>query len=148
MVLYRVLKLPDKPLTHTMYAIYNYCMENNMKKITALFPVTALLFMPTTARAGAPDLTYVESIVVSLQELIVILIPLVIAIGLLFFIWGIVQFILASGNEEAKDAGKRRMVWGIITLFVIVSVWGLVGLLNQLTGIEQGMEVILPDLPF
>jgi hypothetical protein len=123
-------------------------MKYAVYKIALLVPAMALVSIPVATYAGAPDLTYFQSLIGSVQELIEMVIPLVIALGLLFFIWGLVQFILASGNEEAKDEGKRRMVWGIIALFVIVSVWGLVGLLNQLTGIEQGVDVILPRLPF
>ena len=123
-------------------------MKQMINKVAVSVPAVALVFMPAVTHADAPDLSYIQSLIVSIQELVAMLIPLVIALGLLVFIWGLVQFILASGNEEAKDVGKRRMVWGIITLFVIVSVWGLVGLLNQITGIEQGMDVILPRLPF
>lgn len=118
-----------------------------MKK-AGIISLIAVSTAPLSVAASAPDLTYFESLVMSVQELVVLLVPLVIALGLLFFIWGLVQFILASGSEEAVEVGKRRMVWGVITLFVIVAVWGLVGLLSQLTGIELGMEVSLPELPF
>ncbi len=104
----------------------------------------ALAVVPVPGFSADVDLNYLESALDAIATLVAQLVPLAIAIGLLFFIWGIVQFIVSSGDEEARDAGKRRMVWGIIALFVIVSVWGLVGLLNELTGIEQGSGFTIP----
>jgi hypothetical protein len=90
------------------------------------------------AFAASADVGYFSSLVTDIGTLIGNLIPVLIALGILFFIWGLVQFIFASGDEAAKDEGKRKMIWGVIALFVIVSVWGLVALLNQLTGVTQG----------
>jgi uncharacterized membrane protein YidH (DUF202 family) len=56
---------------------------------------------------------------------------LLIGLAMLYFIWGIVEFIGKSGDEEGRKEGKSKMIWGIIALFVIVSMWGLVGLLTN-----------------
>jgi hypothetical protein len=47
-------------------------------------------------------------------------------LGLLFFFWGIAKFILAAGDESKHEEGKRLMIWGIVALFVMASVWGIV----------------------
>jgi uncharacterized membrane protein HdeD (DUF308 family) len=54
---------------------------------------------------------------------------LVVALALLFFFWGIMKFILNADNDEERTKGKKVMVWGIIALFVMVSVWGLINIL-------------------
>jgi len=117
-----------------------------MNKYTFLTPAVALA-LPLFAGAGGgggatqtitPELGFFDNLVTQIGTLINALLPVVIALGLLLFIWGLVQFIFSSGDEAAKDEGKRKMIWGVIALFVIVSVWGLVELLNQITGIEQG----------
>jgi Type IV secretion system pilin len=97
----------------------------------------ALSLAPMLAFGAAADLSYISNIVASVDGIITAMIPVAVALGILFFIWGLVQFILASGDESAKDEGKRRMIWGVVALFVIVSVWGLVALLGQLTGVGQ-----------
>ena len=99
-----------------------------------------LLLVPGIASAAVSataDLTFFDGLVTSLSAVITALIPVIIALGILLFIWGLVKFIMASGDEEAAAEGKRLMIWGVIALFVIVTVWGLVALLNQLTGIDQ-----------
>jgi hypothetical protein len=119
---------------------------NTIRTITVL--VFTSVFLPFFSYAQeSPDLTYIEDAVVSIGALVEQLIPIAIAIGLLFFIWGLVQFIAASGNEDAKETGKRRMVWGILALFVIVSVWGLVDLLADIAGIETGGTIETPSIP-
>lgn len=54
-------------------------------------------------------------------------IAVVIAIALLIFFWGIVKFIFkVGGDEKAEEDGKRIMKWGLIALFVMVSIWGII----------------------
>jgi hypothetical protein len=54
---------------------------------------------------------------------------LVLALALLFFFWGVAKFILNADNDEKRTEGKKVMIWGIIALFVMVSVWGLINIL-------------------
>ncbi len=57
-----------------------------------------------------------------------------VGIALLVFVWGIVQFVLQAGNETQMIEGRKRMLWGVIALFVIVSIWGLVTILQSMVG--------------
>lgn len=50
----------------------------------------------------------------------------VFALALLYFFWGMGQFILKdAGNEKSREEGKQKMIWGIIALFVMFSIWGI-----------------------
>lgn len=59
------------------------------------------------------------------------LIGLMIAVAVVFFIYGVVEFISAANNEEARTKGRQHMVWGVIGLFIMVSVWGIMNILNE-----------------
>ncbi len=72
------------------------------------------------------------------MSLMQMLAQLFLAVALVVFIWGMVVFILNSGNEQARSEGKQKMIWGIVALFVIVSVWGLVNIIQTLTGTGGG----------
>jgi Type IV secretion system pilin len=69
-------------------------------------------------------------------ELINYLVWALLTASLLFFLYGIFTLMFVQGtNEESRSKGKKFMLWGIISLFVMVSVWGLVALLkNSLFG--------------
>ncbi len=116
-----------------------------MHKIIKILPMGLLL--PVIALAQDPDLSWFDSAATQVGDLVGVLIPIVIAIGLLFFIWGLVQFIAASGDEGAKEEGKRKMIWGVVALFVMVAVWGLVELLGTLVGTDFDAQVNSPNLP-
>ncbi len=103
---------------------------NKFQHITLL----SLIFIPTIV--FGQDLTWVNSFTIQSILLIRAIVPVLAGIALLLFIWGLIMFILQSGNEQAKEEGKKRMFWGIIALFVLVAVWGLVALLQQITGVS------------
>ncbi|HEY4479656.1 MAG TPA: hypothetical protein VI981_04875 [Candidatus Paceibacterota bacterium] len=125
-----------------------------MKKITTVALVatfvTLAVAVPMVAFAqptppGTGNLSNLEVLVESVRRIVNMLIPLAFAIALLVFFWGLAKFILASGNEEAKDTGKRIMIWGIIALFVMASVWGIVAFIGNALGIGQGQNI--PSVP-
>jgi len=51
-------------------------------------------------------------------------------LAVLVFLWGLVKFILRAGSEQGREEGKQVMLWGIIGLFVLVSFWGIVLMLQ------------------
>jgi len=65
-------------------------------------------------------------------------IPLIFALAVVMFIWGVVQFVINSAEEAKKEKGRQFMIWGIIALAVMVSVWGLVSILGNTFGIDAG----------
>jgi hypothetical protein len=67
--------------------------------------------------------------------------------ALLVFFWGLVKFITKAGDEGAVEEGRRLMLWGIVALFVMVSVWGLVQFLNTELGIGTGNAPAIPTFP-
>ena len=74
--------------------------------------------------------------------------PIVVGLALLGFFWGLMKFIFNAGNEEAKEEGKKIMIYGIVTLFVMVAVWGLVKFVANSLGIGTGGNSgSLPTVP-
>jgi hypothetical protein len=69
-------------------------------------------------------------------------VPFLITLAVVGFIWGMIQYFLNPENEEKRKAGKSFMLWGIISLFAIVSMWGLVGVLSN----TFGVKTLLPQL--
>ncbi|MEK7176898.1 MAG: pilin [Patescibacteria group bacterium] len=114
-----------------------------MKKTT----LTLLAFLPSFAFAQE-EFGNLETFATSIGGLVGTLLPVVVGIALLAFFWGLVKFIFAQGNEESKSDAKKTMVWGVIALFVMVSVWGLVGFIGDAFGIEQGESLEqVPSVP-
>lgn len=73
-----------------------------------------------------------------------ILAPMAFILALLAFFWGVFKYIRNSGND--KDEGKKIMFWGVIALFVMSSVWGLVYFIRGELGIIGISSVPIPTI--
>lgn len=81
-----------------------------------------------------------------LGQLFNAVIPVLIALGVLYFVWGVVTYVISS-DEEAKKSGRNRIIYGIIGLAVIVGVWGLVNFLRNTFGLDNTTIIELPTIP-
>lgn len=73
-------------------------------------------------------------------------VPVIYGLALLVFIWGLVKFIFRiGGDEKAVEDGKKLMFWGIIALFVMVSIWGIIALFYDDFGFSNSFG--LPLIP-
>lgn len=63
-------------------------------------------------------------------------IGILVTIALAVFFWGLIKYILKLGNDDGKG-GKNLMIYGIIALFVMVSVWGLVQFVGNFFGVSR-----------
>ncbi|MBI2097654.1 MAG: hypothetical protein HYT46_01840 [Candidatus Vogelbacteria bacterium] len=74
-------------------------------------------------------------------------IPIIMALAIVYFMVGVFRYLLAAGDDEAKAKGRSMIIYGLIGIFVMVAVWGLVWvLLNTFVG--AGVQAPpLPQLP-
>jgi hypothetical protein len=56
-------------------------------------------------------------------------VPFLFALALIMFLTGVIKYVKNGDNEESREAGRGMMLFGIIALFVMTSVWGLVKIL-------------------
>jgi uncharacterized membrane protein len=91
------------------------------------------------------DFSSIGSALGSISDFINRLIPLIISIGLVLFLIGIVQFVTAGGDEEKRAAARSMIIFGIIALFVMISVWGFVNILAKTFFANSGTSTLAPD---
>lgn len=71
------------------------------------------------------------------------IIPMLVTSAIIAFIWGVITYVMGKGDPKVLEKGRWYMVWGIVALFVMISVWGLVKVLGN----TFGVNTILPLLP-
>lgn len=54
---------------------------------------------------------------------------LMVALAVLYFIWGVFQFVRNAENPEERKKGGMNMLWGAIGLFIMVSAYGIINLI-------------------
>lgn len=88
-----------------------------------------VLLLPSICFAAAPR-TFVELasyLVFIMNNMVAVLIVL----GLVVYFWGVTSNIHSMGSEDGAEARKNYFFWGIVALFVMVSVWGILRLLQN-----------------
>jgi hypothetical protein len=112
-----------------------------MKKI--LLIVFIGLLLPAIAFAARPLNSFTDLILIFI-DLIIATLPLIAGLALLAFFWGMAKFILKAGSEDGREEGKQVMKWGIVALFVAVSLFGI---LTFLYNEFQFGNIGIPQLP-
>lgn len=101
-------------------------------------------FLPSAFAYAQLDSSNIRNLINSISQFINgTIIPLFIAATLAYTIYAVVTFIAAGDDTQKKEERKKQIFWGIIGLFVILSIWGLIGIIGNSFGI-QGGKLILP----
>lgn len=112
-----------------------------MKKFIALgFVVSA----PLSAFAA---MSTVDSILVKVIGWLNYIVPALVTLAVVYFIWGVIQFMISS-DEESKKMSRTKIINGLIGLFVIVAFWGIVGLVQRTFDVQGGtLNGVTPCVP-
>jgi hypothetical protein len=107
------------------------------------------------AQGGATDISggfttlggLVETFTSSVVRAVAILF---LTLAVVAFFWGIVEYIWGKrkGDPKAVNTGGMFMVWGLVALFVMFSVWGIVRYAQRIFGIEGNTTIQIPDVQF
>jgi hypothetical protein len=107
-----------------------------MKKINLLKAgIISYLVFPAISFAALAD---IKTIAGDLKAIFKIVYPLVGGLALLFFIWNMSQVILKAGDAKAKEEARNKMIWGIIAIFIIFSIVGIVNFIGSNLGVDVG----------
>ena len=53
----------------------------------------------------------------------------VFTLGLFLFLWGVVEFLFKLSKGEVSKEGKNHMIWGLVGMLIMVSVYGIIALI-------------------
>ncbi len=113
------------------------------KRLPALLFIgvfVSVYFQPTKVLAN-PTL---QSLIPEIQSFLnTAVVPFLITIAAVVFIYGVVRFIAQADNEESRKRGRDFIIWGIAGLVLIFVFWGIVNLIIGVLGLTPNM----PDRP-
>ncbi len=82
------------------------------------------------------------------QTILSLLVPLFIGVAVIVFFYFLVKFITQGAESgDKRSEAIKGMAFSVLALFVMVSIWGLVGLLGSFVGVNQGGNVPAPGIP-
>lgn len=97
-------------------------------RFAGLFLAVAILGLPIVALAAASTF---EGLALEIVKLLNTATFVLIMFGLAMYFWGMVKSIPHFGDEKGGERRTAFFWWGIIVLFVMVSIWGIVQLLQN-----------------
>jgi len=116
-----------------------------MKKIFCIFIISILspgfIFAQSLETSSFKELLISSVEVISKQ-----LLPLLVAIALVFFVIWIIYFIKHGDEPEIRKKWRQIFIWGIIALFLIIAILGILNALSR-TFSGNNSSAVLPQLP-
>jgi len=80
----------------------------------------------------------VKTLIESIDKVIINpIIFLLFACAMVYFLYGLAQYLLSPDNEEVRKTSKSHMLWGIIGLFIMVSVFGVMKIILNTLGTKK-----------
>ncbi|HMO77741.1 MAG TPA: hypothetical protein PKA42_03205 [Candidatus Paceibacterota bacterium] len=115
----------------------------------AVFLLPFLVSAQGLAKGDATGGRFGELLANIIQFSSTVLIPFIIGIGFLVFVWGMFQyFILGGANDDSKEKGKSLMIYATAGFLLILIFWGIINLLASFTGLQnESLDKNLPTLP-
>ncbi|TSD03383.1 MAG: Uncharacterized protein Athens071416_64 [Parcubacteria group bacterium Athens0714_16] len=62
------------------------------------------------------------------------IILLLFVFALIYFIWGVTQYVIKADSDEQREQGKQHMIWGIVGMFIMFAVYGIIGIIKNTIG--------------
>lgn len=90
----------------------------------------------------------IQDILGIIRDLLNSAIPFIVGLTIFVIIWGIFQYVVHGAEEEKRAEGRQFVLWGIIGVFMMLSVWGLVNVLVNTFELDDDIDPdTIPKVP-
>ena len=84
----------------------------------------------------------IDSLVNAVNKVVVNpLIIFIFALALVIFIYGVAQYLLNPESEEVRKQSKSHMIWGVVGMFIMVSVFGIMRIILNTIGEDKKIKI-------
>ncbi|MFA6601660.1 MAG: hypothetical protein WCT02_02255 [Candidatus Paceibacterota bacterium] len=73
---------------------------------------------------------------------------MLVALAVIFIVYNVVWYIIRPSEAAGKTEAGLNILWGLVGLFIIVSLWGLVNILVGTFGTDSNMPNRIPNADF
>lgn len=114
------------------------------KKYYRTFYVLLALLLPVISFAQG---TGIQDLLEDGGRLLTLILPILIAVEFIIFLIGIMRFYMTPDTgSDSFMSGNAFLVFGVISLFVTVAIFGLVAVLQNTVGVSSGGSITAPQL--
>ncbi len=98
-----------------------------MKKKTVTITGFAIFGLPGVVFAAPGNFTDLMNMIVDLVQATI---PVIIMLALAVFFFGLVKLLTAADDASKRKEGNAFIVWGLMSLFVIIGIWGVLTVIH------------------
>ena len=122
-----------------------------MLKLNTLLFVAASYLIPAAALAadpvqGTPSNTQATNIIQNVTAGARLVITFLFVLALLVFVWGMVRLIIAAGDPDKIKEAKGFILWGLIGMAILASVFGIVTFIQSYFGVTGSGTFNIPTV--
>ena len=103
--------------------------------------MVAALLLPTLASAAT-----LKDTLVLISQFLNAVIGLFITLAIVVFFWGLIKYLAEKGAEGSSE-GLKIMFWGVLAIFVMVSIWGIIRLLQNTLKVTSTDPIVPKGVP-
>lgn len=78
------------------------------------------------------------------NSLLSVVVGIVVTLSFLFFFWNLAKYVR---DQEGKEEAKQKMMYSVIAIFVITSLWGIISFVRNVIGINSNAGSNQIELP-
>jgi hypothetical protein len=104
--------------------------------------------LPLVSFAQTLNLSPLQSLIGAIAKIVGAIVPILVTLALVVFFWGLVRYLWGAGGKAGVAKGKSLMLWGLVTLFVMVSVWGIIDLMQSALNIDKNAQGRAPQIMY
>lgn len=118
-------------------------MNTLAKKLSVLGVASFSLALPQVALAQ--NFGGLRSLLLEIESVINAALPVLAGIALLAFFYGLAVYVFKADDEEGQEKGKQTMIAGIVALFLMAAIGGIVNWMT--TALDFGNENVNIENP-
>ena len=125
-----------------------------MIRFKSFLAAITLFALPLLVGAQASEVTVpvnigdnIGGITAGINNLFSIIAPILIAVVIIYLLFGAFTFATAGGDEEKRERGKNILLYGLIGVFLIVSIIGLINFVINSFTIGTNDTITSPPAP-
>jgi hypothetical protein len=101
---------------------------NGMKFLQKMFVGTSAIAFPFVTHAdgkwcAGSDCSFALFVEWAIGSIFRPVIPVIVSLTVAYFLWGTTQYIMYGDDPNKRSEGRKKMIWGIIGLSVMMSFW-------------------------
>ncbi len=115
-------------------------MNKHYRRASQIFIAIGVGVMPLVSLAATIDTTSFRALVFSIITFMSkTIMPLLIALAVFLFVFGVIRLIVSGIDSKKRAESIKYMIWGLVSLTVLFSLWGIVAILRNTFGVAPGI---------